>query len=70
MLIRTIQCDVCGEECTEKNENDGWPGWGALQGIALDGRANPSLCPKHLAAAATFLDDLKQEIESNGMDRA
>lgn len=59
MILRTIKCDVCGATYTEERDGAGFPGWGALQGVALDGVPNPSLCPKHLQAAAQFVDDMR-----------
>ncbi len=58
MILRTIKCDVCGTEFTEPKDNDGFAGWGAIMGIALNGVANPNLCPEHLAAVADFVDSL------------
>jgi len=55
-IKRTIQCDVCGEQAEEQVANDGWLGWGALNGIALNGVPNPSLCPACLSEVANFVD--------------
>lgn len=60
MILRAIVCDVCGVKYTEANAGSGFPGWGSVNGMALDGIENPSLCPTHLAAAALFLDDMKK----------
>lgn len=56
--VRTIKCDIpgCEAQHTEKTHGDGFPGWGELKGIALNGVANPSLCPKHLAMVAEYID--------------
>jgi hypothetical protein len=62
MILRTITCDVCGNSATETTPGEGWPGWGALQGIKLNGVDNPNLCPKHLAAAANALDKSDAEV--------
>lgn len=59
MIRRTIVCDVCGATYTEQSDGAGFKGWGALHGIAIDGCANPSLCPAHLNAVAHFVDRLK-----------
>lgn len=67
MILRTIKCDLCGAVYTEQGDGAGFPGWGALQGVTLDGVANPCLCPEHLAAAAGFVDSLKQE-PTDGLD--
>jgi len=61
MILRTIKCDICGAVYTEQRDGEGFPGWGALQGVILDGAANPSLCPDHLKAAADFIDGLKRD---------
>jgi len=67
MIKRTIKCDICGVEAIEPIDGGGWPGWGGLNGIALDGVPNPSLCPKHLAQVADFIDGLKGESD-DGLD--
>lgn len=57
-VLRTIKCDVkdCENQYTEPSEGEGWKGWGALQGIALDGVPNPALCPDCLEKVANFID--------------
>jgi hypothetical protein len=59
-IRRQIECDIpgCGEKYLEPKSGDGWEGWGVLQGIALNGIDNPSLCPTHLASAAKFVDSI------------
>lgn len=57
MILRTIRCQ-CGTEATEKEENAGWGGWGALHGIALNGEPNPHLCPACLNKVAEFADKM------------
>ena len=57
---RTVCCDICDDMYTEKNPNDGFPGWGQFNGITLDGVDNPYLCPDHLKKAADFVDDMKE----------
>lgn len=61
MIVQTIKCDVCGAEYAEEVNGAGFPSWGALQGVVLDGVGNPNLCPKHLKAMAKFMDDMKKE---------
>jgi len=61
-IVRTIRCAVCGASHTEEKEGDGFPGWGELRGVALDGEANPTLCPHHLSEATDFIDSMKQRI--------
>jgi len=67
MIKRTIKCDICEAEMVEPVDGGGWPGWGGLNGIALDGVPNPTLCPEHLAVVADFVNDLK-EGRANGLD--
>lgn len=45
----------------EENHGDGFPGWGALQGISIDSHDNPSLCPEHLAKIADFTCSLENK---------
>jgi hypothetical protein len=61
MMRRIIVCDVCNKMVTEDNEGEGFPGWGALQGIKLEGVANPNLCPEHLKIVADLVAKLKDE---------
>ena len=60
MNLRTITCDItsCAAKHTEATPGDGFPGWGQLNGIVLNKAENPCLCPEHLAAIATFVDEL------------
>ena len=65
MIKRTIQCDVCGFQETESQANAGWPNWGQLNGIELNGNENPYLCPTHLSETADFVDSL---VRTDGLD--
>ena len=60
-ILRYIKCDVegCQETKAEEQEGHGFDGWGAVNGIALNGHANPNLCPKHLALVAEYTDKLR-----------
>jgi len=58
-IKQIIQCSVCGKEEIEKETGAGFTGWGALQGISLDGEDNPTLCPIHLKSQAKSLDIVK-----------
>lgn len=66
MILRTIKCDICGESYTEERDGAGFPGWGSLQGVTLNGTANPTFCPGHLAQVADFVDSL--EDDTDGLD--
>ena len=50
--LRTIKCDFpkCGKDSTEEKYNDGWPGWGRIQGKenTETGLTDFDLCPDHL----------------------
>lgn len=56
-ILRTIKCDLCDEQETEKDNGTGWPGWCILQGISLKNpenvetytyeHFNTTLCPSH-----------------------
>jgi len=57
--LRTIHCDVKAcEEChVEGKFNEGFPGWGEIQGL-IDkdtGNTKAHLCPKHLTIAKKLL---------------
>jgi len=67
-MLRTIVCDICGKRETEIAFGNGFIGWGAFQGIKLDGVDNPSLCPEHKAEIANFVDELKKKVNINGVD--
>lgn len=58
MIKRTVVCGICTEQYTEEKEGDGFPGWGQISGIILNGDTNPYLCPKHLKNVANFADEL------------
>lgn len=61
--LRTVYCDIKG--CDHKHEEvafgAGWPGWGQLSGIELNGMPNPMLCPEHLQYIADFADRLGRD---------
>jgi len=66
MILKTVTCDICGEDYQELRSGDGFPGWGQLQGIALDGIDNPYFCPTHLAVVANFVSNLRDK--EHGLD--
>lgn len=66
MIIRTIVCDICKTTGQESKPNAGWPGWGSLHGITLNGTDNPTLCPYHLTRVADFID----KMIPNGLDES
>jgi hypothetical protein len=70
MILRTICCDIpgCKSASQEQAPGAGWPGWGALQGIAIDGKDNPSLCPGHLEQVANFATYAILEIDHGSVD--
>lgn len=55
MIIRIITCGVCHKLEKEEGQNKGWPGWGQLSGVVINGEENPQLCPACLARAADAL---------------
>lgn len=61
--LRIIKCDIkgCKAQQTETQPGEGWAGWGALHGIALNGIPNPHLCPAHLFQLAEFVDKLEEK---------
>ena len=67
MMVRKVVCGVCGTSHTETLPGEGWPGWGQLQGIVLDGDENPYLCPTHLSDIAGFTNTLRMGV-GNGVD--
>lgn len=60
MNLRTMTCDIkgCISFLTEAKPGDGFPGWGQLQGVILNGNENPCLCPDHLNRMAEYADEL------------
>jgi hypothetical protein len=66
MNLRLVTCDIKG--CTNRHEErapgDGFPGWGQLSGIILDGNQNPMLCPEHLGQVAMYADGLSKRGEA------
>ena len=60
MIKQTIICATCNAHYTESKEGDGFPGWGALKGIVLDGEDNPHLCPSCLSIVASYVDQMKK----------
>ena len=55
-ILRTIICDACGASATEPSPNDGWIGWGGLNGVQINDVINHQLCPACLAKVAEFVD--------------
>lgn len=58
MLLRTIVCDIpgCYNQSTERGPNDGFPGWGHIGGVELNGVETPNVCPACLAQLMEFVD--------------
>lgn len=61
MIKRIVQCDTCSAVYMEQAAGEGFPGWGQLSGVVVDGKDNPHLCPECLGKVATFVDGLKGE---------
>lgn len=68
MIRAIIECDICGKQQPEAAPGEGYPGWGAVHGAALDGVPNPNLCPEHLGAVMTLVDRMKNEEKAHGVD--
>lgn len=68
--LRTVYCDIegCKQKHEEKSYGDGWPGWGQLHGINLNGNVAPMLCPKHLEYIADFVDRLGHREDEDLID--
>lgn len=64
MFLRTVKCDIktCDSTYTENSEGEGFPGWGQLNGVSLDGAENPHLCPICLSKTCDFIDNGFKEI--------
>lgn len=60
-MLRKVYCDCCDASHEESVPGDGFPGWGQLNGIVLDGSENPYLCPSCLAVVADFTDRLREK---------
>jgi hypothetical protein len=60
MILKIVTCDICGESYRELKYGEGFPGWGQLHGIALDGVPDPYFCPEHLAEISDFVCQLKE----------
>jgi hypothetical protein len=58
MMLLTFKCDIPGCEAahTETQPGEGAAGWGEVRGFALNGKDNPTLCPRHLGVLAEFMD--------------
>ncbi len=67
MINRTITCMACENKYTEQpapgQPNPGFPGWGALRGVAVSGMPDPTLCPGCLGKAAVYLFGEKIEAD-------
>lgn len=58
---RTWICDGCGIEKTESKFNEGFGGWGMLQGLLSDeGEEGAHLCPECLKKAAVSVGIIKE----------
>jgi rubrerythrin len=55
-IERKIICDVCHAELVEGTHQSGFPGWGHVAGVALNGVENPTLCPVCLSKVMDFVD--------------
>lgn len=59
--LQVFICDVCGKEHREECYGNGAPGWGAFQGIVLNGVDSPVLCIEHKTKLAEHLDTMVEE---------
>ena len=62
MILQTIHCSVkgCKNNYTEKQFNEGFPGWGDVRGLR-DDQTNEDLahlCPEHLQPVRRILNGL------------
>ena len=55
-ILKTIECDVCKWSLPEHTPNAGFQGWGAIQGVQLNGVDNPTLCPVCLGKVMPVID--------------
>lgn len=55
-ILKTIECDVCKFSIPEPSANAGFQGWGAIQGVQLNGIDNPTLCPFCLGRVMQVID--------------
>jgi hypothetical protein len=65
-VLRTIQCDMpkCSNAYQEKASNEGFPGWGSINGVMLNGITNPNCCPDCKDKIMTYID----EVLNNGVE--
>jgi rubredoxin len=59
MIKRSIECDVCGWVLNEAKDGAGWPGWGQINGVNLNGVDNPNLCGMCLSRVMDFVDNME-----------
>ena len=64
-IRRKIKCDICAVEVDEPAHEAGWVGWGALQGVVLNGAPSPNFCPACLTEVAEFVDS---KVVHHGVD--
>lgn len=74
-MMRTIKCDICGDEYTEAEHGAGFPGWSILQGISpSEPKENevPNMtthaCPLHTAMITETVSILQER--HNGVDNS
>jgi len=67
-ILRTITCDLCGKEYTEREVGTGFPGWCVVQGIAKDNdpTGQSTFCPTHKERIAELIQELDKEIKLGG----
>lgn len=56
--LRLINCEFpgCAETLLEAQEGAGWPGWGHIAGLAVNGAERDlHLCPLHLERVTAFI---------------
>ena len=71
-ILRTIRCDLCGKEETEKDNGAGWKGWAIIQGVSLKNpedvqtytfeHFNTTLCPEHTIILTKKITEIEDGI--------
>lgn len=58
MIQRTAICGACGAKETEDKFGEGFKQWIQIQGIQLDGDANPHFCPECTKKIMDYVDKM------------
>lgn len=61
MIKKIFKCDGCGYEQLEPVQDMGVRGWSGINGVMLNGSANPIFCPRCTTNIMEYVDKMAEK---------